>query len=137
MKNRFLFHLPNDIQQLMRLAEQIRELEEYQLLTAKTRYVLDLALEEMATNIIKYGYDAPGERAIEVDINFAETEVVLTLRDDGHEFNPLECNEHAVKCLEEREIGGVGIYLIRNMVRGMKYTRAGECNELVIHIGRE
>lgn len=121
----------------MRLAEQIRELEEYQLLTAKTRYVLDLALEEMATNIIKYGYDAPGERAIEVDINFAETEVVLTLRDDGHEFNPLECNEHAVKCLEEREIGGVGIYLIRNMVRGMKYTRAGECNELVIHIGRE
>ena len=55
MKRVFLFRLPNDIGKLMALAAQIRELDEYRRLDGKTAYALDLALEEMAGNIIKYG----------------------------------------------------------------------------------
>lgn len=60
MKRVFLFRLPNDIGKLMALAAQIRELDEYRRLDGKTAYALDLALEEMASNIIKYGYDVAG-----------------------------------------------------------------------------
>ncbi len=138
MNKKFLFHFPNDIKELMRLAARIRELDEYRSLTPRTCYILDLALEEMATNIIKYGYDEPGMHIIEIEIEFSPRMLTLTLIDDGHAFDPLEApspDEEATE--EEREVGGVGIYLIRNMVRSMRYRREGNHNILVITIDNE
>ncbi len=135
MKKGFRFRLPNDIAMLMQLAEQIRQLEPYLALSDKCRYGLDLALEEMATNIIKYGYDKPGEeREIDVKINFAEESVILVLTDDGHEFNPLVTPEAMGGDVEERDIGGVGLQLIRNMARSLKYERKNNHNIVTIEI---
>ncbi len=135
MSKKFMFHFPNDIRALMRLAATIRELDEYRLLTPRTCYVLDLALEEMATNIIKYGYDEPGMHIIEIEIEFGPRELTLTLVDDGHAFDPLQApSPDAEASEEEREVGGVGIYLIQNMVRSMRYRREGDRNVLVIII---
>ena len=130
MYKEFLFHLPNDIGKLMQLAAEIRQLKEYEDLSPKTQYVLDLALEEMATNIIKYGYDEPGTRTIEISVG-------LVLSDDGHEFNPLEAQAPAEAGIEERDIGGMGIYLTRNLVRSMEYERKENRNVLSICIDKE
>ena len=110
MKRVFLFRLPNDIGKLMALAAQIRELDEYRRLDGKTAYALDLALEEMAGNIIKYGYDVAGERIIEIEIAFGGRAVTLTLRDDGRPFNPLNVPEEPEEGdVDGRRIGGVGV----------------------------
>jgi len=133
----YLFHLPNDIAELMQLAGRIRKLPDYRRLGEKCRYVLDLALEEMASNIIKYGYDDRHERSIEIEIDFSSPDIELKLRDDGHEFNPLNCGNGPVQGdLEELNIGGMGICLIRNLVKSMEYHRRENCNELTIRIER-
>ena len=113
MKRVFLFRLPNDIGKLMALAAQIRELDEYRRLDGKTAYALDLALEEMAGNIIKYGYDVAGEQIIEIVPEGPEV---------GH--------------VDGRRIGGVGVYLVRKMVRSMEYRRENGRNVLTLHIDR-
>ena len=118
----------------MQLAAEIRQLKEYEDLSPKTQYVLDLALEEMATNIIKYGYDEPGTRTIEISVGFNQKDLRLVLSDDGHEFNPLEAQAPAEAGIEERDIGGMGIYLTRNLVRSMEYENR---NVLSICIDKE
>ena len=95
-----------------------------------------LALEEMAGNIIRYGYDVPGERVIEIGIGFDASEVTLTLRDDGKPFNPMTADPPPTGDVEERDIGGVGVYLVRSMVRSMEYRREEGRNVLTLRIGR-
>ena len=137
MKRVFLFRLPNDIGKLMALAAQIRELDEYRRLDGKTAYTLDLALEEMAGNIIKYGYDVAGERIIEIEIAFGGRAVTLTLRDDGRPFNPLNVPEEPEEGdVDGRRIGGVGVYLVRKMVRSMEYRRENDRTVLTLQIDR-
>lgn len=134
MSKHYHFQLPGELDELMRLAERIRGLDEYCGLPAKPRYILDLALEEMASNIIKYGLDNRSERSIEVEIDFSRPDLVLTLRDDGSEFNPLECPFNPDGDIDERPIGGVGIHLICNLAKRMDYRRTGNTNELKIVI---
>lgn len=136
MGRNFLFKLPNEIDKLMLLAAEIRQLPEYLQLDGKSRYTLDLALEEMAGNIIRYGYDVPGERVIEIGIGFDASEVTLTLRDDGKPFNPMTADPPPTGDVEERDIGGVGVYLVRSMVRSMEYRREEGRNVLTLRIGR-
>ena len=133
----YLFQLPNKLDELMHLAGNIRQLEAYRQLSPQARYTLDLALEEMATNIIKYGYDNTEPRSIEIGIHFNPGEVILTLCDDGHEFNPLTVTPSSLESeLAECPVGGLGIHLIKNMVRSMDYVRQNNRNILVIVIDR-
>ena len=60
-------------------------------------------LEEMAGNIIKYGYDVAGERIIEIEIAFGGRAVTLTLRDHGRPFNPLNVPEEPEEDLPPME----------------------------------
>ena len=103
---------------------------------ARAVYVVDLALEEMVTNIIKYGYDDDGAHEIFVRINVTGDGIVVELEDDGHEFDPLSVPEpDKPKTIQERKIGGLGIHLVRNMASDMTYRREGGRNILTIRVG--
>jgi len=91
-------------------------------------YLANLAIEELVTNCIKYGYDDAGEHVIEIELKLSANELVLTVTDDGHPFNPLELPEPDTSLpVEDRPIGGLGIHLLRKMSDRMDYERhAGE-----------
>jgi anti-sigma regulatory factor (Ser/Thr protein kinase) len=98
---------------------------------AEIQYFATLAIEEFATNSIKYGYDDPNEHLIEVGISLSGFELMLTIIDDGHAFNPLETPEPKLSVpVEERPVGGLGIYLVRKMSDRMEYSREGNKNRL-------
>jgi len=95
------------------------------------QYFANLAIEEFATNSIKYGYDDSKEHFIEVSLSVSNGELVLVITDDGHPFNPLEAPEPRTDLpVEDRPIGGLGIYLVRKMSDRMEYTREGDRNQL-------
>src|SRR5262245_57829149 len=56
-------------------------------------YLANLAIEELVTNCVKYGYDDSAEHIIEIELKLSPAELVLTVTDDGHPFNPLELPE--------------------------------------------
>ena len=97
------------------------------------QYFANLAIEELATNCIKYGYDDAKEHMIEVKISIAADALVMTVSDDGHPFNPLEAPAPDMSVdAEDRPIGGLGLHLLRQMSDRMEYVRERGKNRLTL-----
>ena len=95
---------------------------------------LELAVEEAAVNICSYAYEIPpGEVTIRIS---RETEVVrIELVDAGVPFDPLAADAPDIKSeLENREVGGLGIFLIRRMLDEVHYSRSGDRNILSLAV---
>ena len=94
----------------------------------KVQIQLDIALEEMFVNIVHYAY---GEEAGEVCIAF-ETEqngITITLKDEGVAFDPLSREDPDITLsAEERDIGGLGIYIVKKNMDTVSYAREGNQN---------
>ena len=96
-------------------------------------YLANLAIEELVTNCIKYAYDDGNEHIIEIELKLSAGELVVTVKDDGHPFNPLESAEPDTSLpVEDRQIGGLGIHLLRKMSDRMEYARVESKNQLTL-----
>jgi anti-sigma regulatory factor (Ser/Thr protein kinase) len=104
-------------------------------LQSKLVYAVNLILEEILMNIIKYGYDDQDSHEIELQIELEEDEVALTVIDDGKEFNPLTVpGPNRSKSAMERIEEGLGLQFVRYMRNAMEYRREGDKNMLSIWI---
>ncbi len=127
--------LLNRLDELERLATAMDHLGKDWGIPANYIMELNLAVEELFTNIVFYAYDDQEQHEIEILFEHPETGCVLiTLSDDGKAFNPLEnpTGDNLVKSLEEREIGGLGIHLVRKMVSHIEYKRLDGRNILLL-----
>ncbi|MCF6174735.1 MAG: ATP-binding protein [Victivallaceae bacterium] len=132
MNNHFDFTIGNSFDELSTLCKQLHGLLEERHIPSKKCYVVMLALEEMITNTIKYGYDDNNAHQIKVIIDFAGA-IKLTIEDDGHQFDPLQSSLDAQSAtIEECQIGGMGIHLTKSMVNSMSYRRNNDLNILTI-----
>ncbi len=96
-------------------------------------YQLQLAVDEIATNIIAYGYKDAGPAAvISIDGEITDDALIITLEDDAPAFDPrtrpMPDAEDLARLLEERAIGGLGIYLAIQGVDRFDYRREGGHN---------
>jgi len=91
-----------------------------------------LAVEEVFVNIVKYAY-AESLGDIIIDCSMDENNLILQIKDEGISFNPLQLPEpHLTSCLEERKVGGLGVFLIRKLVNNVEYERQGKYNVLTL-----
>ena len=98
-----------------------------------TLYDLHLALDEACTNIVIHGYRGlePGDVKLEVEL--APDLATLTLTDQGHTFDPRQAPAPNVEArLEDRPVGGLGIYLIRQTMDDVRYETNGNSNRLIM-----
>jgi sigma-B regulation protein RsbU (phosphoserine phosphatase) len=125
--------LNNKVSELERLNHTLTEFGRRHGLTPKVVHDLNLALEEILTNIISYGYTDNREHEIKVRLSVQPGEVKAEVEDDGQPFNPLEAPEaDTAQSLEERTIGGLGIHLVRKLMDDLEYKRQGDRNLLTI-----
>jgi anti-sigma regulatory factor (Ser/Thr protein kinase) len=97
--------------------------------------VLDMRLvaEEVLTNIVKYAYGSIDEHPVELRLSASSRSVRMEFRDEGAPFNPLEAPGRDLRPpLEEREIGGLGVHLVKSLVDDARYARDGDCNVLIL-----
>ena len=93
----------------------------------------ELILEELLVNIISYAYEEAGTGIIRVSANVEGSTVTLEFRDRGREFNPLEREAPDLEAdIEDRPIGGLGIFLVMELASSVTYERAGDENVLRI-----
>lgn len=96
-------------------------------------YVSRLVIEELVSNTIKYGYDDTGTHEIHIDARIENNTWVMEISDDGRPFNPLDAPEPDTSLpAEKRPIGGLGIFLVRNMTDSVKYERRGDRNIVTV-----
>lgn len=115
------------------LADYIIKASETAGLDKKQTYKLRLAVDEIATNIITYGYEEAGKTGdITISADIDEKMLKITLEDTAIFFDPrekLSAEEETLTLpLEERRIGGLGIYLTISGVNEFQYKRVGDCN---------
>lgn len=123
----------NQIEELERLAIFVEEVSEELGLDPETTMNLNLALEEVVSNVILYAY--PREMGEKITI-MAQTEkqsLIFTITDKGKEFDPTKVEEADVTLsAEEREIGGLGIFIVKNIMNEVTYQRLDGKNILTL-----
>ncbi len=93
----------------------------------------ELAVEEVAINIVHYAYGNGPVGTIELEAGFSTSGMTVQISDTGLSFNPLAAPEPKIgAALEEREIGGLGIYLARKVVDRIHYERRDGKNILTL-----
>ncbi|HZN60597.1 MAG TPA: ATP-binding protein [Planctomycetota bacterium] len=92
-----------------------------------------LALEEVVTNVIKYGFDENRKQEISIAATIGNDELVLEFVDSGREFDPLAAPPPDFdRCHEEREVGGLGIHILKRIAQRMDYERRRGKNVLTL-----
>lgn len=87
----------------------------------------------MFTNIILHGFPDQDDHEVHVTCVDAGGELKITIEDDGIPFNPTGAPHPNLKCaFKDREIGGLGIHLIRSYMDRIEYTRKGGKNVLIL-----
>lgn len=127
------FVLKNRLTELETLRACLEQFAEIHELPPRATFETNLALDELVTNIISYGYTDDCEHDIRIDMTL--TDGILTLRvvDDGEPFNPLEAAPPDLDSpLEERAVGGLGIHLVRKVMDDVHYRRDGRANVLTL-----
>ncbi len=125
--------LKNDLTELGRLARVIEEFGERNHWPVKIIYGVNLSLDELVTNIISYAYTDAAEHQIALRVAFEQPRLTVVLEDDGRPFNPLEAPQPDLAIpVEEREIGGLGIFLVRKTMDHLEYSRRENKNILVM-----
>lgn len=89
----------------------------------KIQMQLDIAIDELFSNIARYAYQpGAGSATVCVDIQQEPRAVVLTFIDEGKPYDPLkQADPDTTLGAEEREIGGLGIFLVKKSMDDMQY----------------
>ncbi len=93
---------------------------------------LSLALEEAFVNIAHYAYEGRQGR-VNIGLCFEDDRVSITLKDQGMAFDPLSMDDPDINAgVEERKIGGLGIYMIKKSTDSCSYERVDGYNILTL-----
>ncbi|MEA2660208.1 MAG: phosphoserine phosphatase RsbU/P, partial [Candidatus Binatota bacterium] len=125
--------LHNKLSELASANQTVTEFGQQHGLPDSVLHDFNLALGEILTNIISYGYTDSGEHEITVRLSIEPGEMRVDVEDDGKPFNPLEAPEvDTTSALEERAVGGLGVHLVRKLTDGLEYRRHEGKNLLVM-----
>jgi sigma-B regulation protein RsbU (phosphoserine phosphatase) len=120
------------IEELDRVIEWVTEILPAGKCPPNIRNHIEVATEELFVNIASYAYGGDsGDVTIRINLN--EACLVMRFEDSGVAFNPLEYKTADTEAgIEERSVGGLGIYLVRKWMDTVEYQRLGEKNILTL-----
>lgn len=127
-----VIELQNDLAEVTRLAGEVEQFAAAHGVSDGTVFAVNLALEELVTNTISYGYPNGGRHVIHLRLDLEGEQLRIAIADDGRAFNPLDKEEpdHLDAAVEDRPIGGLGIHLVRKLMDEVRYERRDERNHL-------
>ena len=131
----FTVRLKNDLADVARLLELLSGFGRSHALPERTIGNLALALDELLTNVIVYGVPPPqGAFDIDADVRLEDGCLVAEITDPGVPFNPFEEGPEPdlTASLQERRIGGLGIFLVKQLMDETAYRRVGAMNHIRI-----
>jgi sigma-B regulation protein RsbU (phosphoserine phosphatase) len=125
--------LPNDIETIPQLNEFIDSVAEEMALDMSLTMSLNLAMEEAVVNVMDYAYPEGQQGNVEIEAMTDGEWLTFVISDSGVPFDPTT-KEDADTTLsaEERPIGGLGIFLVRQLMDVIQYQRDGDKNVLTL-----
>ena len=116
--------LANDAAEIAGVAARVEEFCEARDIAPAAVYAVNLAIDELLTNTIGYGYGDDEVHRIEIALRLEADALVVVIADDSAAFDPTQVPEPDTGApLDEREIGGLGLHLVTQMMDGFAYRR--------------
>jgi anti-sigma regulatory factor (Ser/Thr protein kinase) len=123
----------NDFGDIDRVNEAFEKFAAQQKLTDHVRRSIKVVFDELLNNIISYAFDDGEEHVLEVRVESAPQMITVTISDDGAPFDPFARAEPEVDLpIEERDLGGLGIHLVRQLMDEVSYARREDRNMVVL-----
>ena len=127
------FSLVNDLRAIAGAAGKIDAFCAEHGLAEEISFEVNLAVDELVTNTIAYGYDDDGEHRIDLSLRLGGGTLIVEIADDGRAFDPFQAPEPDLGApLEERAVGGLGIYLVRKTMDTVGYRRESGRNVVTL-----
>lgn len=128
-------HLGDSLSKLRKYVTEVCNLAG---LESQIMHRLRLAVDEIAANIIMYGYANDPSGVVRVNVTIDDNRLTLVLEDTGTPYNPLEREgpDNLDEPLETREIGGLGVFLAIRNVDEFNYQRIGNQNRNTFVVNR-
>lgn len=138
MSNGLALTLETRPEELERLTAAVETLAEQDDWPAALTFKVNLVLEELVLNVINYAYDESGHH-LDVRLTCNEDDLVIEITDEGKPFDPLHDapDPDMESPMEERRIGGLGVYLVRTMTSEMQYRREDGKNRVKVAVPRD
>lgn len=97
-------------------------------------FKIRLSVEEVVENVVRYAYeDGAGEMEVSIDMEGSNPMLTITVVDQGVPFNPLDKPDPDITLsAEDRQIGGLGIFLCKKMMDEVTYRYENGCNVLTM-----
>ena|SRR5215510_349125 len=97
--------------------------------------LMNLALDEVLSNIVKYAYNSPDTGTIDVELTYSNNKLMASIEDRGVAFNPLGLQMPAnTGPLQSRKAGGLGIFFVKSLMDSVVYERVGNRNKVTVTI---
>jgi serine/threonine-protein kinase RsbW len=135
LKEKIIKEISNDISWISLLPGMLDEICLMFDLDRSVSFKLHLVLDEVLSNIINYAYNDQRQHLINISFAMNEdgTGIVVEVEDDGIPFNPLEHPPpNLSSSLEDRQIGNLGIHIVRETMDLIRYERRNDRNILTM-----
>lgn len=128
-----IIKITNRLEEVPQMMASIEEICTEEGIDEMTILGINLALEEAVVNVVNYAYPEGTVGDIEMEVNADAKAITFILRDHGKPFDPTAAKEVDITLsAEERQIGGLGIHLIRNYMDEVKYDYCDGQNVLTL-----
>ncbi|MDR2681550.1 MAG: ATP-binding protein [Holosporaceae bacterium] len=129
--------IKNDLQELDVVCDKVNAFCAEHNLSERYHDIV-LILDELITNIVSYAYPEGGEHIFSLKIERCDDKICICLTDDGIPFDPSSLSSPDTESsLEERKVGGLGIFLVRQLSEALEYSRVDNKNQLLIKVSVE
>jgi anti-sigma regulatory factor (Ser/Thr protein kinase) len=131
--------LPGTLDSLKPIRDFVTEAARAAGLDTKRTYRLRLAVDEIATNIVTHGYAGAGlEGTVSLHAKIEKDTVAIVIEDTGATFDPGQSAPQVDldTPIEERKIGGLGIFLVSQITDKVSYERVDNLNRNTVYMNR-
>ncbi len=123
----------NELAALARVFEFCAQFADAHAIPSDKRFALEVCVEEIVTNVIKYGYPTGTEGEITVRLALDPPRLLIEVEDEGVPFDPTATAPVDVnQDLADRPIGGLGIHMVKSMMAELHYSRNDSRNLLTM-----
>jgi anti-sigma regulatory factor (Ser/Thr protein kinase) len=130
-KNTLQILLRGNLEEINHLALAIEQFCEGAGIDDLIKNQVNLILEELYTNTANYGFQGITNGEVTITLSVIDDQLLMTYQDNGIAFDPLEMEDpDLMLSLDDRAIGGLGVFFVKALTDHVEYHRVGEFNQL-------
>ena len=123
----------NDMREIPGIADKIDAFCAARGMGPVVAYAANLSIDEVLTNTISYGYQDEARHDIDIALHFDGNRLVVVIRDDAAPFDPtLAAEPDTGAALADRPIGGLGLFLVKQMMDDVAYRHENGFNVMTL-----